>query len=109
MQKLKLEKKIGPPFSKLNAPNLIYQYLLEIGCFQTAKLLTKEKTIHPFHLKGEMPFSRMISRMAVEDFNFDAPKTKNFVDVLKALELDTKKSLFVVGDYFVYNTAKTIP
>ena len=34
----------------------------------------------------------------IEDFNFDTPKTKNFVDVLKALELDTKKSLFVLGD-----------
>ncbi len=36
--------------------------------------------------------------VVIEDFNFDAPKTKNFVDVLKALELDTKKSLFVLGD-----------
>lgn len=34
----------------------------------------------------------------VEDFNFDNPKTKNFVDVLKALQLDAKKSLFVLGD-----------
>jgi len=35
--------------------------------------------------------------VVVEDFNFETPKTKNFVDVLKALELDTKKSLFVLG------------
>lgn len=34
----------------------------------------------------------------VEDFSFDTIKTKNFVDVLKALQLDTKKSLFVLGD-----------
>ena len=34
----------------------------------------------------------------IEDFNFETPKTKNFVDVLKALELDAKKSLFVLGD-----------
>jgi large subunit ribosomal protein L4 len=34
--------------------------------------------------------------VVVEDFNFDTPKTKNFVDVLKSLELDTKKSLFVL-------------
>ncbi|KGL62840.1 50S ribosomal protein L4 [Polaribacter sp. Hel1_85] len=34
----------------------------------------------------------------IEDFNFDTPKTKNFVDVLKALELDTKKSLFVLSN-----------
>ncbi|WP_397447316.1 50S ribosomal protein L4 [Polaribacter sp. R77954] len=36
--------------------------------------------------------------VVVEDFNFDTPKTKNFVNVLKALELETKKSLFVLGD-----------
>jgi large subunit ribosomal protein L4 len=36
--------------------------------------------------------------VVVEDFNFDAPKTKNFVNLLKALELDTKKSLFVLGN-----------
>src|SRR5210317_74124 len=34
--------------------------------------------------------------VVVEDFNFETPKTKNFVNVLKALELDTKKSLFVL-------------
>jgi len=35
--------------------------------------------------------------VVIEDFNFDSPKTKNFIDVLKALELDTKKSLFVLS------------
>ncbi|MEH6657411.1 50S ribosomal protein L4 [Leeuwenhoekiella marinoflava] len=35
--------------------------------------------------------------LVVEDFNFDAPKTKDFVDVVKALGLDNKKSLFVLG------------
>lgn len=34
----------------------------------------------------------------VEDFSFDAPKTKSFVNVLKALDLDSKKSLFVLGE-----------
>src|SRR5690554_5636863 len=29
----------------------------------------------------------------LEDFNFEAPKTKDFIEVLKALGLDTKKSL----------------
>ena len=33
----------------------------------------------------------------LEDFNFDTPKTKNFSAVLKALELENKKSLFVLG------------
>ncbi|MHB0754250.1 50S ribosomal protein L4 [Polaribacter sp. M15] len=36
--------------------------------------------------------------VVIEDLNFETPKTKNFVDVLKALELDTKKSLFVLGN-----------
>ena len=35
--------------------------------------------------------------LVVEDFNFETPKTKNFVDVVKALGLDNKKSLFVLG------------
>ena len=34
----------------------------------------------------------------VEDFSFDTPKTKNFIDVLKALGLENKKSLIVLGD-----------
>jgi len=33
----------------------------------------------------------------IEDFTFDSPKTKNFTAVLKALGLDAKKSLFVLG------------
>ncbi|MEL1240048.1 50S ribosomal protein L4 [Flavobacterium flavipallidum] len=36
--------------------------------------------------------------IVLEDFNFDTPSTKNFVNVLKALELENKKSLFVLGD-----------
>ncbi|MDP5230331.1 MAG: 50S ribosomal protein L4 [Cellulophaga sp.] len=36
--------------------------------------------------------------LVLEDFNFDAPKTKNFIEVLKSLGLDNKKSLFVLGD-----------
>ncbi len=36
--------------------------------------------------------------LVVEDFTFDTPNTKNFINVLKALGLDNKKSLFVLGD-----------
>ena len=36
--------------------------------------------------------------MVVEDFSFDTPNTKNFISVLKALGLENKKSLFVLGD-----------
>ncbi|MCK8521667.1 50S ribosomal protein L4 [Aquimarina sp. D1M17] len=34
----------------------------------------------------------------VEDFTFDAPKTKNFTAVLKSLGLENKKSLFVLAE-----------
>jgi len=36
--------------------------------------------------------------IVVEDFNFESPSTKNFINVLKALGLETKKSLVVLGD-----------
>ncbi|MFM9987089.1 50S ribosomal protein L4 [Flavobacterium sp.] len=36
--------------------------------------------------------------IVVEDFTFEAPNTKNFINVLKALGLEDKKSLFVLGD-----------
>jgi large subunit ribosomal protein L4 len=36
--------------------------------------------------------------IVVEDFTFEAPNTKNFINVLKALGLENKKSLFVLGD-----------
>ena len=36
--------------------------------------------------------------MVVEDFTFDTPKTKNFMEVLKALGIESKKSLIVLGD-----------
>ncbi|WP_445956692.1 50S ribosomal protein L4 [Yeosuana sp.] len=37
------------------------------------------------------------SIVVLEDFNFDSPKTKNFTAILKALNLENKKSLFVLG------------
>mgnify|MGYP001814596907 FL=1 len=36
--------------------------------------------------------------LVLEDFSFDSPKTKDFVQVLKSLGLENKKSLFVLGD-----------
>lgn len=38
------------------------------------------------------------SVMVVEDFDFDTPKTKDFVQILKSLGLENKKSLIVLGD-----------
>ncbi len=35
--------------------------------------------------------------LVIEDLSFDAPKTKDFVNVLKNLGIDSKKSLFVLG------------
>ncbi len=37
------------------------------------------------------------SILVLEDFNFDAPKTSSFTAVLKALDIQDKKSLFVLG------------
>jgi len=36
--------------------------------------------------------------VVVEDFTFETPNTKNFINVLKSLGLDNIKSLFVLGD-----------
>ncbi|MDP3353083.1 MAG: 50S ribosomal protein L4 [Flavobacteriaceae bacterium] len=36
--------------------------------------------------------------LVLEDFNFEAPKTKSFVNILKAFGIENKKSLFVLGD-----------
>ena len=36
--------------------------------------------------------------IVMEDFDFDAPKTKDFINILKNLGIDNKKSLFVLGD-----------
>ena len=38
------------------------------------------------------------SIVVLEDFSFETPQTKNFVNVLKALEVENKKTLFVLGD-----------
>jgi len=37
--------------------------------------------------------------VVVEDIKFDAPKTKQFTDALKSLNVDGKKVLFVLPDY----------
>tara|TARA_B100001093_G_scaffold331246_2_gene316263 strand:+ start:46283 stop:46915 length:633 start_codon:yes stop_codon:yes gene_type:complete len=46
----------------------------------------------------------------IEDFNFDAPKTKSFVSLLGALGLSDSKSLFVVSsvDQNVYLSARNV-
>ncbi|MDZ4665522.1 MAG: 50S ribosomal protein L4 [Bacteroidota bacterium] len=47
----------------------------------------------------------------LEDFNFEAPKTKNFVDLIKNLNLDSKKTLFIIGSKNdnVYLSSRNLP
>jgi large subunit ribosomal protein L4 len=47
----------------------------------------------------------------LEDFNFEAPKTKNFVDLIKNLSLDNKKTLFIIGakNDNVYLSSRNLP
>ncbi len=49
--------------------------------------------------------------MVVEDFELDTPKTKNFVEVLKSLKLDDKKSTFVFvnPNKNVYLSSRNLP
>jgi len=42
--------------------------------------------------------SKEQSLVVVEDFNFEAPKTKDFVNFLSSLGIEKKKSLIVLGD-----------
>ena len=48
--------------------------------------------------------------IVVEDFNFDAPKTKSMVEIIKNLKVEGKKSLFVLpgANKVVYLSARNI-
>lgn len=49
--------------------------------------------------------------IVVEDFSFDKPRTKDFVNVLESLKLSGKKVLLLTGDYKpeVYKSGRNIP
>lgn len=49
--------------------------------------------------------------VVVEDFSFNKPKTKDFVNVLESLKLAGKKVLLLTGDYKpeVYKSGRNIP
>lgn len=49
--------------------------------------------------------------VVVEDFTFDAPRTKNFIEVLKALGVEGKKPLFLMDELSenVYLSARNLP
>jgi len=48
--------------------------------------------------------------LVVEDFTFEAPKTKNFIEVINNLKVDGKKALFVLpgADKVVYLSARNL-
>ena len=49
--------------------------------------------------------------VVVEDFKFDAPKTRQFADLLDKLKVDDRKVLFLTTDYDMnlYKSARNIP
>lgn len=49
--------------------------------------------------------------MVVEDFNFDTPKTKEFVNMMSSLKLSGKKTLLLTSDNLsnVYKSGRNIP
>lgn len=61
--------------------------------FKLNKALKRLARKSAFSLKAQES-----SLLVVEDFNFDTPNTKEFINVLKALGLEGKKSLFVLGE-----------
>jgi large subunit ribosomal protein L4 len=55
------------------------------------KRLAKRSALSTMATKGRI--------MVLEDFTFDQPKTKEFAQVIKNLELTNAKSVFVISDY----------
>jgi large subunit ribosomal protein L4 len=49
--------------------------------------------------------------VVVEDINFDAPKTKQFIGIMKSLNVSDKKTLVIVPDYneTLYLSSRNIP
>lgn len=57
------------------------------------------KTLKRLARKSAFSIKAKESNLVVlEDFTFETPNTKNFINVLKALGLENKKSLFVLGE-----------
>jgi large subunit ribosomal protein L4 len=49
--------------------------------------------------------------VVVEDLNFDVPKTKNLMNMLKAVKADDKKIMFITPEYNenVYKSIRNVP
>lgn len=55
------------------------------------RLLARKSALSSKAASGEI--------MVIEDFSFEAPKTKAFVDILKGLKVDSVKAVVVTSDY----------
>lgn len=49
--------------------------------------------------------------IVLENFTFDSPKTKNYIDILNNLKLNSAKTLLVMADYneFIYKSSRNLP
>lgn len=69
------------------------------------------KKVRQFARKSALSYKAQENAlMVVEDFTFDAPKTKSVVEILKNLKVSDKKTLFVTAgaDKVVYLSARNI-
>jgi len=69
------------------------------------------KKVKTLARKSALSYKAKASQIViVEDFNFDAPKTKDFNAILKALNLNGKKTLLLTGENLVnvYKSGKNI-
>ncbi len=73
------------------------------------KLNKKVKTLARYSVLSDKAKNGNI--VVIEDFTFDAPKTKQFLAVVNGLNLNEKKSLFVTKDYDknVYLSSRNLP
>lgn len=49
--------------------------------------------------------------MVIEDMKLETPKTKEFIDILKVLNINGKKTCFIIPDYNdnVYRSLRNVP
>lgn len=75
----------------------------KVGLNKKAKSLARKSVLSAKANAGNI--------LVVEDFSFDAPKTKNFVDVLSSLNVVEEKTLFVTPSYNkeVYLSSRNFP
>lgn len=70
------------------------------------------KKVKQLARKSALSYKVKVEQLVViEDFSFDKPKTKDFVNILESLKLAGKKVLLLTGDYKpeVYKSGSNIP